>query len=196
MPGGSFEVACRLVRDYEFSDPARVRATFDPDEPLEGRVMLLELRYRVLRILVLRFRVGVRVTAVYGGPRRGEAGPARVWGWSYRTLRGPPGGAASAASRCGSGPTPARSSSAPTPCRAVASRNPLVRLGFRWLGRRRQAAWVRSICERMARLTAADLASGGRVVAEAPRGPVGLVERPVMDVDRIGHGPAGGAGRR
>jgi uncharacterized protein (UPF0548 family) len=194
-PGGSFEVARRLVRDYEFSDPARVRATFDPDEPLEGRVMLLELRYRVLRFQVLRFLVGVRVTAVYGGPRRGEAGPAQVWGWSYRTLRGH----LEAGERSfevwkwtDTGAVEFRTHAVSR----AASRNPLVRLGFRWLGRRRQAAWVRSICERMARLTAADLASGGRVVAEAPRGPVGLVERPVTDVGRIGHGPSGGAGRR
>jgi uncharacterized protein (UPF0548 family) len=123
----------------------------------------------VLRILVLRFLVGVRVTAVYGGPCRGEAGPAQVWGWSYRTLRGH----LEAGERSfevwkwtDTGAVEFRTHAVSR----VASRNPLVRLGFRWLGRRRQEAWVRSICERMARLTAAELASGGRAVAEAPRG--------------------------
>jgi hypothetical protein len=60
-PGGSWQVARRLVESYRIADPAIVRATWDPDAPLDGREMLLELRlYRVLRV-----RAGVRVTHVW-----------------------------------------------------------------------------------------------------------------------------------
>ncbi len=59
----------------------------------------------------------------------------------------------------------------------VASRNPVMRVGFRLLGRRRQRAWVTGICERMARLTAAELRAGGVVEHPAP-GPGGLTEHP------------------
>ncbi len=41
---GSFEIATRLIRGYEFADPSLVRAYYHPDAPLEGRTMLLELR--------------------------------------------------------------------------------------------------------------------------------------------------------
>ena len=40
VSGGSWETACRLMRGYEFADPAIVRAFYNPEEPLEGRNML------------------------------------------------------------------------------------------------------------------------------------------------------------
>ena len=46
----------------------------------------------------------------------------------------------------------------------VASRNPVWRIAFRYLGRRRQAAWVRRICERMALLTAVALEDRARTM--------------------------------
>ena len=59
--GGAWRIACRLVEDYRIADPAIVRATWEPETPLEGRNMLLELRlYRVLRV-----HAGVRVTRVF-----------------------------------------------------------------------------------------------------------------------------------
>jgi uncharacterized protein (UPF0548 family) len=158
VPGGSFEVACRLVRDYEFSDPALVRATFDPGEPLEGRVMLLELRY-----FVLRFPVGVRVSRVVDEVRPCPGGPARVWGWSYRTLRGHlEAGERSFEvwKRTGTGEVLFRTHAVSR----VASRNPVWRIAFRYLGRRRQAAWVRRICGRMALLTAVALEDRARTM--------------------------------
>ena len=39
-PGGTFELACRLMRDYRFADGSAVRAIFVEDAPLEGRDML------------------------------------------------------------------------------------------------------------------------------------------------------------
>ncbi|WP_330456005.1 DUF1990 domain-containing protein [Streptomyces sp. NBC_00820] len=78
-PGGTWERACRLVRDYEFSPPRIVRAVYDPEAPLLGRDMLLEARFHGLR-----FYCGVRVTEVVDRIR----GDVRVWGWAYETLEG------------------------------------------------------------------------------------------------------------
>jgi hypothetical protein len=55
-PGGSFEIAKRLLRDYEFADPAIVGAVYAEDSPLERRDLLLEGRFHGLR-----FHFGVRV---------------------------------------------------------------------------------------------------------------------------------------
>lgn len=155
VPGSSFEIACRLVRDYEFSDPALVRATFDPTEPLEGRVMLLVLRYSFLR-----FPVRVRVSRVIDEARTCPDGPARVWGWSYRTLEGHlEAGERSFEvwKRIETGEVFFRTHAVSR----VASRNPIWRIAFRYLGRRRQATWERRICERMARLTTAAVETRG-----------------------------------
>ena len=149
VPGGPFEVARGLVRDYAFSPPQMVRATFDPAEPLEGRPMLLELRYAGLRL-----RAGVRVARVIDEVADGPEGQERVWGWAYRTLRGH--------LEAGERAFEVRKGLATGEVRfrthavsRVASRNPLWRLVFRALGRRRQAAWARRVCERMAALTQA-----------------------------------------
>lgn len=78
-PGGAFERAWEAVTRYEFSDPRIVTGHFDPDEPLEGRTMLLELR-----VLGLRFLAGTRV-----GATRREAGEHEtVRGYRYDTLEG------------------------------------------------------------------------------------------------------------
>lgn len=79
-PGGPWEHACRLVRDYEFSPPGIVRALYDPAAPLLGRTMLLEARFHGLH-----FYCGVRITEVVDGS---EANGDRAWGWAYETLDG------------------------------------------------------------------------------------------------------------
>jgi uncharacterized protein (UPF0548 family) len=79
VPDGAWEVACALVRDYEFSDPRIVRAVFDPGDELLGRNMLLEGRF-----WGPRFYMGVRVTEVIDTSHRQQ----RVWGWGYQTLQG------------------------------------------------------------------------------------------------------------
>jgi len=80
VPGGPWEHACRLVRDYEFSPPELVRALYDPAAPLLGRDMLLEARFHGMH-----FYCGVRVTEVVDETRDGTD---RVWGWAYETLEG------------------------------------------------------------------------------------------------------------
>jgi uncharacterized protein (UPF0548 family) len=83
-PEGSWEIATRLIRGYEFADPSLVRAYYDPDRPLEGRDMLLELR----ALNIARVHVGVRVVKVYDEIRSEGDRRARVFGWTYRTLEG------------------------------------------------------------------------------------------------------------
>ena len=50
VPGGSYEIARRLVRDYEFADPAIIQAVWLPESPLEARNMLLQGRFLALRL--------------------------------------------------------------------------------------------------------------------------------------------------
>jgi uncharacterized protein (UPF0548 family) len=81
--GGSFAIAQELLPDYTFADPGIVRAYYDEDAPLEGRDMLLELRF-----LFLRTYAGCRVGEITDETREVDGRPARVWGWPYRTLDG------------------------------------------------------------------------------------------------------------
>jgi uncharacterized protein (UPF0548 family) len=84
IQNGSWEIARRLMRGYEFADPSIVRAYYDPSVELEHRNMVLELR----ALGVFHLYVGVRVGEVYERtPRIGQR-PVRVWGWNYRTLEG------------------------------------------------------------------------------------------------------------
>lgn len=150
VPGGSWEVAQRLMRDYEFADPTIVRAVYEPEDSLDGRDMLLEARFYGLRI-----RFGVRVGGVRDETRDVDGRPVRVWGWNYRTLQGhlemgqmdyevwkwlDSGDVEFVICRFS---------------RRASIRNPVVRLGLRLFGRHQQEKFVAHACERMARLTAA-----------------------------------------
>jgi hypothetical protein len=79
-PGGAFERACQLSARYEFSDPRIVIGHFDPQRPLLGRPLLLELRTLGLHILA-----GVRINEVQ---ERIEHGDSSVFAWRYDTLPG------------------------------------------------------------------------------------------------------------
>jgi uncharacterized protein (UPF0548 family) len=149
-PGGTWERAKRVMERYEFADPAIVRATYATDSPLEGRDMLLEARF-----LGLRFRFGVRVSGVTDEEREAAGRPVRVWGWSYRTLKGHlemgemdyevwkwlDDGSVEFRIHVVSRPAPIS--------------NPLVRLGFRLFGRRQQVRFARRSLARMAERLAA-----------------------------------------
>jgi uncharacterized protein (UPF0548 family) len=152
VPGGSWEVAQRLMRDYEFADPSIVRAVYHPDRPLRERDMLLEVRFHGLR-----FRFGVRVGGVVDETREVDGRKAQVWGWNYRTLQGhlemgqmdyevwkwlDTGEVEFHTCRFS---------------RRAPAGNPIVRLGVRIFGRRQQVKFARRACDRMARLTAAAL---------------------------------------
>ena len=147
-PGGSYEVARRLMLDYEFADPSLVRAIYFADAPLEGRDMLLQLRF-----LTLRFRVGVRVVAVREGSRTAAGRPLELFGWSYATLDGHlEVGRMDYDVRkwLDSGAVEFRLSAV---SRMAEIRNPAIRLGFRLFGRREQLKFYRRCGERMARFT-------------------------------------------
>jgi uncharacterized protein (UPF0548 family) len=158
QPGGAWERARELMRHYQVADPAIVRAFYDDHEPLEGRTMLLELRF-----WRLRFPVGVRVDAVYDEERAVDGRSARVSGWSYRTLEGhlEMGELAWEVWKWqDSGAVEFRIHAF---SRAAPMDSRLVRLGFRLFGRRQQVRFYRRACARMAAMTRrASARSGSR----------------------------------
>jgi uncharacterized protein (UPF0548 family) len=149
-PGGSWQRARQLLRDYEFADPRIVRAIYLPGGPVEGRDMLLEVRF-----WGLTFRFGVRVSAVIDQVRPVDGRDVRVWGWSYATLQG----------HLETGQmdyevwkwldTGAVEFRIHVVSRASRIGNPIIRLGFRLFGRREQVRFARRACERMAHLVPA-----------------------------------------
>jgi uncharacterized protein (UPF0548 family) len=153
---GSFETAKRLLRDYQFADPRRIRAYYWADSPLGGRDMLLEIRY-----LALRVRVGVRIGLVFDEIHEIGDRSARVWGWAYQTLEG----------HLERGQMDYQvwkwldTGEVEHRIHAVAqvaeTRNPVLNLGFRLVGRREQVRFARRCAERMERLVESRL-DGGR----------------------------------
>ncbi len=168
---GSFETAKLLLRDYEFADPGRIRAYYRADAPLEGRDMLLEIRY-----LILRVRVGVRIGAVFDELREIDGGSARVWGWAYRTLEG----------HLERGQMDYQiwkwldTGEVEYRIHAVSQiaeiRNPILSLGFRLVGRREQVRFARRCAERMSRLVNASLS--GAHAEPRPRNAAGVSVSP------------------
>lgn len=148
VDGGSWEIARRLMRGYEFADPSIVRAYYDPDGPLEGRNMLLKLQVGFLRLFV-----GVRVGEVYEDTRQLSERQVHVWGWNYRTLDG----------HVEAGQmdwevwkwldTGAVEFRVHAVSRTAPIINPFVWAGYRLLRRRARRAFLRSTQERMRALT-------------------------------------------
>ena len=152
IAGATFEIARGLMRDYAFADPAIVRAVYDPAAGLANRNMLLQVRYGPLR-----FFFGCRVGAVADETRTVDGRPVRVWGWAYGTLQGHvergrmdwevwkwlDDGAVEFRIHVVS--------------RRAQVRNPIVRLGFRLVGRRRQMHFAQRACARMAELVGREL---------------------------------------
>lgn len=84
MPNGAFAAVKNSILLYQFPDPNLIRAFFDPEGELSGRNMLL-----IANFMGIKFHFGVRVTAVIDEVRHNDKGAAlKVWGYSYRTLRG------------------------------------------------------------------------------------------------------------
>jgi uncharacterized protein (UPF0548 family) len=178
-PGGSFEVAQRLMRDYAFADPAIVRAIYTEDSPLERRDMLLEGRF-----WGLRFHFGVRVGGLVDTELAVDGRPLRCWGWSYRTLQGHlEMGQMDYEVRkwLDSGEVEFRIHTVSRPAHIP---NPVIRLGFRVFGRRVQRRFARHACQRMARLTAAEVRVG-----EAAGDPPAASGAEPREIDRSHPGP-------
>ena len=148
VDGGSWSVARQLCALYECVDPAIVRAYYNPDDPVEGRTMLLEIIFWGLRIYA-----GVRVGGEFDGLRAVNGRHARVWGWNYQTLSGH-----FEKGRIDyevwkwldTGEVEFRIDAV---SRAADPGNFVVGLGFRLFGRRKQVQFGQQACRRMARMT-------------------------------------------
>ncbi len=127
-----------------------VRAEYDADVPLEGRNMLLELRWHGL----IRIKSGVRVGAVIDEQRTEDGRPVRVWGWPYMTLTGHLEQGQmnwEVWKWLDTGQVEFRIHSF---SRMAPGGNPIVKLGFRLVGQRSRRRYLTTACRRMARLTA------------------------------------------
>ncbi|MEO8968292.1 MAG: DUF1990 family protein [Solirubrobacteraceae bacterium] len=157
-PEGSFEIATRLIRGYEFADPSLVRAYYDPDAPLQGRTMLLELR----ALNLIGVFVGVRVNAVYEEDRHHDGRDVHVFGWNYRTLEGHV--------ECGQmdwevwkwPDTGQVAFHVHAISRPASIANPIIRIGFFVLRGHERGLFLSSTDRRMRELTAAGLGDGNR----------------------------------
>ena len=83
-PQGPFRAAQQVLRNYSFPPPGLITGIFEPDTPLEQRVMVLRGRF-----LFFTFWFGVRVSGVIDEVRTTPDGlEEAVWGYNYRTLEG------------------------------------------------------------------------------------------------------------
>jgi uncharacterized protein (UPF0548 family) len=169
--GGAWEIACRLVGQYEFADARILRGVYRLGGPLLGRNMLLEGRF-----FGLRFYVGVRVTGVIDEERDIDGGKERVWGWCYQTLEGHlEQGRLSyeVIKNLGTGQVTFRVAgySRPAPIG-----NPVIRWGFRLFGRWTQERFYRNIQSRMTDLVRT--AQRGRPLPAPETRPDGIVLAP------------------
>lgn len=147
VKGGTWETARRLSTDFQFVNPDVVRAFYDRREPLETRTMLLEVHFWGLRIYA-----GVRVGEVMNGEIDSEGRAARVFSWNYRTLENhfEMGQISYEVWKwLDSGKVEFRIHAY---SRRADPGNQLVRFGFVLFGRRKQVAFAREACERMAAL--------------------------------------------
>lgn len=162
--GASWAIACKLVRDYAFPDPAIITGVFEPDGPLEGRPMLLRARF-----LVFRFWLPVRVAEVVDATRETDDGPAHVWGYSYTTLEGhfEKGQIWFEVWKWAeTGRVAFRITAVSKP---ETIRNPFYRLGFKLFGRRLQLRFARTALERMERFVREELAARAAAVPPKPK---------------------------
>jgi uncharacterized protein (UPF0548 family) len=150
VPAGPWQMACKLVSQYEFADGRILRAVYRGDQELVGRDMLLEGRF-----CGLRFYLGVRITADVDETRDTQHGPERVWGWSYQTLQGhlEQGRLTYAVIKdLATGQVMFRVSGYSRPAPIP---NPVIRWGFRVFGRWMQLRFYRNVHIRMRRLVQA-----------------------------------------
>lgn len=164
IAGGSWEIGRRLVRNYEYADPAIIREICRTGPPEPGRNMLLEGRF-----YGLRFYLGLRVGDVIDEVIEQDGRRARVWGWNYRTLQGHlERGQMNQEVRkwLDTGEVEFHvhgfSQRASIP-------NPIVRLGFVLFGRYTQVKFYRRACRRMEALTTAAVAAAAGAPGAAPR---------------------------
>jgi uncharacterized protein (UPF0548 family) len=176
VDGGPFQIAQTLLRNYRIADPSMVRAYYDEDAPLEGRDMLLELRF-----LWFRTFGGCRVGWVTDEQREVDGRPVQVWGWPYQTLEGhiEQGEMSWEVWKwLDTGDVEFRVHSY---SRLVGASNPLTVAGVRLFGQRERRRYLTSACRRMRELTTQALLgehpAGGetRMATRSGRSPSGAV---------------------
>lgn len=165
LEDGSFALARQILADYDFTDRRQVRAFYRAGRPLDGRDMLLEVRY-----LFVRLRIGVRVGKLVDERRDVGGRSVVVWGAGYGTLRGH-------LERgwidyelwkwTDTGEVEFRIRAVSHPAEI---RNPVLRIGFGVVGRRQQIRFARRCGERMERL-----------VSQGLRGDLGAPRPPTAD---------------
>jgi len=146
--GGPFQVAQKLLRDYKVADPSIVRAHYDHNAELEGRNMLLELRF-----MGISTYAGCRVGRVTDEERTEGGRPVRVWGWPYQTLEGHLEQGEmhwEVWKWLDTGEVQFRIHSY---SRMVGSKNPFIVIGVRIVGQHERRRYLTSACDRIARLT-------------------------------------------
>jgi uncharacterized protein (UPF0548 family) len=159
VDGGSWQIARRLMRGYEFADPSIVRAYYDPELPLERRDMLLKLQ----ALGFVHLFAGVRVGDVYTETRELKGQVVHVWGWNYRTLAGHVEMGQmdwEVWKWLGNGRVEFRVHAVSRPAAIL---NPIVRIGFHLLRGRERRAFLDSTRERMRTFTELALAREGAV---------------------------------
>lgn len=155
VPGGSWEAAQRVLREYRFADPGIITGIFYPDQPLEGRVMLLRGRF-----LWMTFFFGTKVGAVIDERSEGPDGARQVWGFNYQTLEGHLERGQmefTVIKWLATGQVAFRINAFSS---AAAIRNPLIRFGFKLFGRHVQLRFINNAMRRMQRLVTEELATG------------------------------------
>jgi len=165
VDGGSWQVARRLMLDYQLADPAVVRAVYRGDVPLPGRDMLLKISF-----LGLRIHVGVRVGEVYEDTCEVDGRPVEIFGWSYETLEGhfEQGQMSYEVWKwTDTGDVAFRTHAY---SRRAEHGPRLLLLGFRVFGRIEQLRFYRAACRRARRLTETELESARVMTLTEPAG--------------------------
>jgi len=169
---GAWDIACQLIREYEFADARILRGVYRRSGDLLGRDMLLEGRF-----FGLRFYLGVRVTGIIDEERAGDGGgPERVWGWCYQTLEGHLEQGRLSYEVIKNLATGQVTFRVVGYSRRAPISNPVIRWGFRLFGRWTQERFYRGIQSRMAHLVGTRL-GGGTLPAPQVR-PDGIVLAP------------------
>ena len=152
---GSFAAAQDVLRRYAFPPPDLITGIFQPDGPLENRVMLLRAQF-----LFFNFYFGVRVSEVTDEAARATpSGPERVWGYGYRTLEGHFERGQIDFTVHKNLTTGAVQFRIHAVSQSGQIRNPFYWVGFKLFGRRLQRKFARESLRRMRDLVAAALAS-------------------------------------
>ncbi len=83
IPNGPWQIACEILKHYEFPDPGILTGIYLPDQDLDQRVILLKARF-----LFLNFWLGVRIGEILDEIRTVDGQQFQIWGYSYYTLEG------------------------------------------------------------------------------------------------------------